>query len=421
MSKNINFKKLRLIAFFLVVILSLFVRFYNYQNRINFSSEQGLALGVSADYIRSHFSFLGQRTFLRTTSNGHILFSGALYNYSLVPLLLIFKYQPLPITICFSLLNILTGLIVFWLVRKMSNYKVAFLSLILFMFNNVMINHSMFIWILNYLPLIGMLSIYLIWNFKFKGRTLNIILLGILSGIGFNLVYFYLFTIFLLGLFVFAFAKNKLKSLIVYSTGLFIGNWTMVLFDLRHDFYYVRTLWQYFLDTIQNPSQSHITTYHFLQFWPLFIIIFAILIERIFIWNKYLALLILGLYLIFNLSSSRISFTKAVGMSQGLNFRKVYIAAQAIANDDSSNFNLVNLPDSDFRAYALRYLVRYVFNKNPANMENYQNIDYLYVLGNSDFSLYDLHPWEIAVFKANQSETLIRLDDTYRVFRLSKH
>src|SRR3989344_6961739 len=165
----INIKSHRFLAFLLVVILSLFVRFYNFPNRIAFHSEQGLALSVAADYLRDKFSLLGQRMFLRTTSKGHILFSGSLYNYSLIPLQLIFDYDPFPITIVYTLLNIFTAAVLFFLVKKVCNSTVAFYSLILFLLNAEMVSRSMYFWILHTIPLISILSLYLIWKLKKTG------------------------------------------------------------------------------------------------------------------------------------------------------------------------------------------------------------------------------------------------------------
>src|SRR3989344_2459595 len=383
------------LALFLIFLAGFIVRFYNYPQRINFSAEQGLALGTSADYVKEKFTLLGQRTFLRTTSKGHILFSGSLYNYSLIPLLLIFRYQPLPITAVFTMLNFLTGLTVYLLVKKMLGYKIAFTSLILFMFSDVMIQHSLHIWILDYIPLISILSIYLIWRYKIYKKKSLLLLLGVLSGIGFNLEYFYLFTIFLIAVLLFLFSRRKLLDLVIYIVGLILGNWTMVIFDLRHDFYYFKTLWQYFLDALNNPGQSQISSYHFLQFWPIFFIILAILINRISEINKYLGIGILSAYLFFNLFSPKVSFSKAVGMSEGLNYKKIYLAAKTIAQNNPSSFNLVNLPDSDFRSYSLRYLVKYIFGKNPANMENYKDVNNLYVLSRSNFQLNNSQPGKL--------------------------
>lgn len=153
------------ILLIVVFITAAAVRFYNFPNRITFWSEQARSLIVSANYIKVKPSLLGQEYF-REDSNYHIIYSGALFNYSLVPLLLISNYDPIKITVFFALLNIFTGLVIYLSAQKMISQKVALISTILFLFNDFMIYHSLFIWNYNFLPLIGILVVYFSWRFK---------------------------------------------------------------------------------------------------------------------------------------------------------------------------------------------------------------------------------------------------------------
>ena len=194
----------------------------------------------------------------------------------------------------------------------------------------------------------------------------------------------------------------------------------MVIFDIRHDFYYTKTLWQYFLDTIYHPQQSHLSYYHFLQYWPLMILFLSIILIKIFRINKTLGLIMILVYLVFNLTSNQVSFVRAVGMTKGLTYKIVLRAAENIARDEPKNFNIVDLPDSDFRAYRLRYLVKNMFNKKPESIENYSNIDTLYIFGQKDFNINKPQPWEIQTFKAKNIKILSELDNNYIVYKLTK-
>ena len=118
----------------LIIIFALFVRFYNFADRVTFGSEQARSLIVSGRYIKEKPSLLGQEYF-RVTSSGHKLFSGSLFSYSLVPLQLIFNYKPIPITAYFAFLSVFTGLLLFLLTKKVLNFSVAIFSLIIFLFN----------------------------------------------------------------------------------------------------------------------------------------------------------------------------------------------------------------------------------------------------------------------------------------------
>ena len=142
-----------------ILVLACVPRFYNFPNRVTFWTEQARSLVVSANYIKEKPSLLGQEYF-RQDSNSHIIYSGALFNYSLVPLLVISDYDPIKVTIYFAILNILTGLVVYLVTKNIINNKVAILASVLFLFNADMIYHSLFIWNYNYLPLVGILLFY---------------------------------------------------------------------------------------------------------------------------------------------------------------------------------------------------------------------------------------------------------------------
>src|SRR5258706_9224659 len=102
-----NLLKKNNILIIVILILASFVRFYNFPNRVTFWTEQARSLIVSANYIREKPSLLGQEYF-RQDSNSHIIYSGALFNYSLLPLLVISNYDPVIITSYFTLLNLFT-------------------------------------------------------------------------------------------------------------------------------------------------------------------------------------------------------------------------------------------------------------------------------------------------------------------------
>ena len=104
-----------IIAVFLVAII---IRFYNFPNRVTFGPEQAISLETSAAMIKDKFSLLGIENVQRTTSQGLKIYSGALFSYSVIPLLLIFDYQALPISVYFAVLNIVTGLILFLVAKK---------------------------------------------------------------------------------------------------------------------------------------------------------------------------------------------------------------------------------------------------------------------------------------------------------------
>lgn len=405
---------------FSIFALALFFRFYNYENRITFGPEQARSLMISSNYIKDKPSLLGQEYF-RANSLGHKLYTSALFNYSLVPLLALTNYDPYPITIYFTLLNIFTGVVVYILIKKMFGKTMSVMTTFLFLFNSYMIYHSMFIWVLNYLPLIGIISFYLVWKiFKKKSNNYDIFFLGILSGIGFGLEYLYVIAILIILYFLLKYSKNKLTQTLLFVLGGAVGDFPQVIFDLRHNFYHLRSLFQYALDTFAGSSDAGFTYYHFLMFWPAGLIILSFIIFAIYHKNKYLGLGVLLIYLLININSSLINFEKPVGMENGLKYNDLKQASKIIADYATDNFNVVTLYDFDTRGYTLRYFVQHMYNKTPQNDVSYKDVGEVYALAKSDYDFNNNNPWELNVFKPYNIDNLENIGEGYTLFKLTK-
>lgn len=402
-----------------LLFLGLFVRLYNFKDRMTFGPEQARSLVVAGRYVSQRPSLLGQEYF-RATSNGHKLFSGAIFNYSLVPLQLLFDFEPLPITIFFAFLNVFTGLVLFWVARKIFGYTFAVLSLGLFLFNDYMIYHSLFIWNYNYLPLVGIFCFYFLYQTKKNPkRLLFVFLLGFISGIGVSLQY--LFAIMAAGVFLYVLkvGKEKIKGFVIFLSGAILGNLPMILFDLRHNFYHLATAYQYFLDAIRGRSNLGIACYHFLPLWPIFLILLSSLLVKLLNKSKPLGILVVAAYLYFSLTSPRVSFGKAVGMPEGLTYQDVIRASESIANDAHGDFNVASLLDFDTRGYILRYPLEFMYGKKPKGDEDYPNTPLLYILAGRDYNFEDPGVWELKVNLPYKHEILKEIDQRYAVFKLT--
>lgn len=403
----------------IVVVIFLFaalVRFYNFPNRVTFWSEQARSLIVSAEYLKKP-SLLGQEYF-RVDSNGHILYSGAIFNYSLVPLLLVSNYDPLRITVFFSLLNLFTGFIIYWVLKKLFNFKLAIISVALFLFNDFMIYHSLFIWNYNYLPLIGILSFYFLVRQWRKQTFRNLFILGLLSGLGVSLQFLYLLiAIPVLILSVWK-SKKKFAGFLFFILGASIGNLPMLIFDLRHNFYHIRSLTQYLFDTLRGRSDAGFSYYYLLPFWPVFAIALGYITSKFYRYNKLLAFIIIAAYLYFNLTSPRVSFTAPTGMPEGLNVKDVDNASRMIAQDIKGQFNVAEVLDFDKRAYTLRYYLQYVYSRIPEGVTEYPDTKVLYVLADRNYNFQRSNVWEITSGGDYRPSQLGMVGNGYAVYKL---
>ena len=419
-------RRLACLIVILVFLIATIIRFVNFSDRVNFGPEQGISLSLSSDYLGGDWSLLGLVNVQRSTASGLSLFSGSLFCYSLVPLIFVLGKDPVVLTAYFALLNIFAGLLIYVFATRIFNWRVGLFSAAIFLFNDYMISHSFFIWILNYLPLIGLLTVWLLYRYQRDPKNMVLpLFLGVISGIGFNLEYVYVFTAVIVFTVMIIFSKSRFLAVALFLMGAFCANLPMVVFDLRHDFYHVRTLIGYLEKVATTSGESKISYYHFLQFWPLASIIFGIIFEKIFLKKKLLAMIALAIYIFINLTSLKVSFVEALGM--GDNTRPVLLkdldkTAQLIANDNPKDFNVVFYPGVDYRGYAIRYFLEYIYKVFPNSVENYPESKVLYVFADKDFSCQRGYPWEVSSF-CSQGEPKVereRISEKYFLFKLTK-
>lgn len=403
-----------------ILFFAALVRFYNFDHRVTFWSEQARSLIVSSDYLTKP-SFLGQDYFVRHDSYGRVLFAGALFNYLLVPFVYL-THDVVLITALFTLLNILTGVAVYFITRKIFGLKTAIFAATVFLFNDMMIYHSLFIWIYNFLPLIGLSSFYLLYLYYFvKPRRIYSFLLGLLSGFGMSLQILYAPTALLVGIFIlFKSSKKKLSALVCYLLGIILINLPMIIFDFRHDFYHLRTYFQYFLDTVRGASNAGITYYHFLQFWPILAILLALMMVQIYKINKSLAVIFLAIYLIANTFSQNVNFNRPTGTPGGLFASELDLASKKIAQDATDPFNVASLLDFDKRAYTLRYFVQYKYGREPMAVEDYPKAKRLYVLAEKGYDFKKSNVWEITSGGPYNVTEFVNINPNYSIFKLTK-
>lgn len=414
--------KTNLIVVF-ILFLGFIVRFYNFENRLIFGPEQAISFLTSAGNLEK-FSLLGETNLQRATSAGHIPFHGAYYSYLILPVLLIFQYKVLPVTFIFLLFNLLTALYFYKVISKYFGPLIGLFSLFFFTFSAVMIHHSLFAWILNPLPLLGILSLDLLFRlYKNRSDLVYPLLIGITGTFGFGLQNLYLPFAFILYLIILTVSKNRFKTFLLLILGSLLGALPTVLFDLKHDFYHTRTYVQYFIDVFVNHTVSGFTDYyHFLYLFPLKYLFYALVVFLLFKLHKLLPIFPLIFYLYLNLSPSNfINYSASTGMPKNLTLQTLETAAKAIyLNNPPAKFNVVTLWDFDTRAHPLRYLLKYYYDKTAQPVEQYADNDALYVFASSSYNMENPQVWELKTFLPYKSQVLSTNTPGYILYKLIK-
>lgn len=406
----------------LLFVIGASLRLYNFENRMIFGPEQGISFMTAAGNL-TKFSLLGETNLQRATSANHIPFHGATYSYLLLPIIVLANFRVLPITYFFAFLNLLTAFIFFKITKRLFGEVVAVFALFFFLVSDVMIHHSLFAWILNPLPLLGILNLwYLVKLIKNRKLLLPVFWIGLMAGFGFGLQNLYLpFGVLMLVLII-IFSHRKLPSVFSYSLGAILGNLPMVIFDLRHDFYHVRTMWQYFLDVYVNKTVSGFTDYyHFLYLFPFLFLAYAFLTYALYKVSKPLALVPLLLFVYVNINSPKLDLSGSTGMPAGITLKTLESAAALIAVDKpTQSFNVATLWDFDTRANPMRYLLQYYYQLTPASYESYGDAEVLYVFSPANYDVINPRVWELSVFAPYQITDLPINTPGYRLYKLSK-
>ncbi len=417
-SLRIFLKKYQIeLVFFLLLVIAVVVRFYNYESRIVFDSEQARSLIVSGNYVKDKFSLLGQEYF-RSTSSGHKLFSGAIFSYLLLPIQLLANYDAYKITQFFTLLNLFSGIILFIVASKLWGKKVGLMSGTLFLFSDMMIKHSLFIWILNWVPLLGVLAIYALHYFNKNKKIASVLSLGLILGMGINFHYPILFFAGLVGIYILFKSRNRLISAIIYVLGLVVGNLPTLLFDLRHDWYHIRTLIQYILDAFNGNGQNFSYYYLFL-IWPALCVFVSLLFIRVLKKNILLVFAIV-IYVVLNLNSKWVNFSSAKEMPPGLVYKDIITASEIIAKDKPERFNVSTLFGFDARGYILRYPLEFNYGYTPSGVEEYKELDSLYVMALGDGDIKNPSRYELKTYLPYNYELLGEVNSKYQIYKLTK-
>lgn len=410
------------ILIILVFVVGIFLRFYNFENRLIFGPEQAISLINSASNL-DKFSLLGEYNLQRTTSTGLNLIHGPLFSYFLLPFIVLFNFRALPISLVFPVLNLLTALILFIITCKLFNKIVGFFTLFYFLFSSLMIYHSLFIWIYNPIPLLGVLTIWFISQLiKNKSKISSGFWLGLVSGIGFSLQYPYLFfagLIFILCIFV---SQKRLLMATLYAIGFLCANITRVIFDFRHDLFHVRVLWEFFLDVyVRHTVTASTYYYHYLHLFPVFCLLIALFTVGLYRIHKLLAVVILVAYLIVNFQSPNFNLKKSIGMPDGITLKTLESATNTIAKDSPpAKFNVVTLWDFDTLARPMRYLLKYYYHLIPQPFENYANVDAIYAFAPASYDIQHPGVWELKTFAPYKVELLASPSAKYLLYKLVK-
>ncbi|KKT40361.1 hypothetical protein A3K29_03115 [Candidatus Collierbacteria bacterium RIFOXYB2_FULL_46_14] len=406
----------------IVVLLGTLVRFFRLPELASFSYEQALALEASGQMVQTgKLSLIGVEYFIRQTSTGHSFFNSAFYLYPLAIMQKLFGFDPLVTTVLFTVLNILSGIGLYLVVRRYFTPVAAKTALTLFMFSPIMVNISRSIWHVYLLVPVTVCSIWLLYTSTRTPKPVWFGLLGVVLGFGFGLNISYVLAL-MTGLIMCSFIlyqKHKLGYLIYLLLGMVLGNLPTVIFDLRHNFYNTYTFATFLSEMFSGTKTGFsFEPYHFLYFLiPIFILISIVITRQL---SKRLVYSVLALYVLISIPGWHLTVKYPQGMPDGTNLQTLRHISSIISQDSSSEFEVAAILDGETRAENLRYFLTYVDHKLSMSADKYPEAKTLYVVSYLDQDPLTKSVWELDSIKPAKVAREWNINELIKLTKLEK-
>lgn len=414
-----NKKTIFIIGMVLISCLYLFIRLYRLNDLIGFRLDQGIhLLETKSMFDSKKISLVGPMVTSKSFM-GRNFFIGANYYYVLGIVGLISQWNPLTITIMFILLELVFYLFFIEFLKRKFNLFWAFLMFIFIAVSPYLVIHSRFFWNPHLLIPLSILVLLTSEKYLFKKQIKYLFLMAFFWGFAFACHYSAVFW----GLFfIFWLIKSKqfknLKNYLVIILGFLLGDLPWVIFELRHGFYNIKTLFYIFT----HSSTGGELTSHYFVFSLLIFIIWFLFWGLSKLKNKNKANFILIIVLIFGFFIQNKIFANYAPLDNisGWNYAEQQkVANLIIENGCPKNFNVAATIQGDTRAYDLRYLLN-LKDCNPMGVEEYPRTEKLFLVAPKERLPETETVWEVSSlgkFKINQK---INLNSNVVFYELEK-
>lgn len=360
---------------------------------------------------------------------GRGFFIGPDFYYLLALLAIIFGWNVILITKSLLFLWWLAALgVLVWLGRRFS-WLAGLAAYGVFAVFPFLVDFSRKIWNPNFLPLIGVGFFWLLEEIWRKEKLWQWFLLGFFFGLGINFHYSaFLWGVFFLGFLALGWRRRKFKSLplglFLLLVGIIIGDLPIFLFELRHNFYNLRTMiFITRLGIFQGEAELGLGRHNLISLLPVFFWGLAYVVYRFEKKFNFTKTVILTL-IIFLVLTLKIGWRRewSPTMPEGWNVAKQQKVADLICEDVrkegiDGEFEIAATIHGDTRATPLRWWLSRE-GCIPLGVEDYPKANILYLIAPEIRPPEQEIVWEVAVmrpFLVAESESL---DDGIMFYKL---
>jgi hypothetical protein len=415
--------KNELVLLLLIILVFISLRSVYFTEHLNFSADQAEQSTDVLQFYREHKIPLIGNPVNSTVYQGHFLYQGPGYYYMLFPFLLVTNFDPVHSSYLFMLFCALMVIPLYYGMKLLINKNTAWLMVIIYSLLPYYVNYTRFHWNPNYqLSLLPLLILFMGFYKKYKSQKL-FFLISIFLGFLFQFHYQFIFVI--LGLAVYYFLIKKVSPLLLihFFIGLAIGILPLLLFEIKHDFYNIRTLILLITHHNEVVSAGSITTPHYYLSLSFMLLVAVLAIVRnklpkgrtFFYVSSALAVVLFAWSALLNFQKPATAYWSYAKNWTYPDTEKVY---QIIQSQHLKDYNVADLTYYNTKASTIKFLLKR--DNVDINYEDYYQNKYLFVEKASKTNVYDTLSYEVAGFRPAKLLHTWKINNYYNLYLLKR-
>jgi hypothetical protein len=387
------------IVLLLIFIGFILIRSFHFVDFLNWSQDQAECGMAALDIWRNKkLTLIGPQ--ISATFEGRLLFQGPITYYLFLIFLLAGSWDPVKASYLFMLFASFLIFPLFYGVKKLTNKKVAYLTVLIYSFIPYYINYTRFLWNSTLQLTFSILFIYF-FSFYQKSKNLKYFFISSFF-LGLLFQFHYQFILVILSFFIyFLFLKKiSIKEWLIFIVGIILGFSPLIIFELKHQFYNTKTAILFLKNWSMVDKPGNFTMPHYyLTLSFLFLIFSSYKFKNLINEIKWKFIIILGIILFFtglfkNIKKPNQSYWAP---AKGWQYSMEEKAYQIIKKQPiKKNFNVADLSYYNTKAAVIKYFLKR--DNFSINFDDYYQNRYLYVISkNNEYE--NALSYEVAFFK----------------------
>jgi len=383
----------------LIFIGFILIRTLHFVDFLNWSQDQAESGMAALDIWRNKkLTLIGPQ--ISATYNGRLLFQGPVTYYLFLLFLLFGGWNPVKASYFFMLF---AGILIFFLfygIKKITNKKVAYVTVLIYSFLPYYINYTRFLWNSTFQLTFSILFIYFYSFYKKNKKLKYFFISSFFLGLLFQFHYQFILVILSFIIYFLFFKKISVKEWFIFIFGVILGFSPLIIFELKHQFYNTKTAILFLKNWSKVDKPGNFTMPHYyLTLSFLFLIFLSYKFKNLINKIKWKFIIIFGIILFFNALFKNIKKPNQSYWAPAKDWQysmeeKAYqiIKKQPIKN----SFNVADLSYYNTKAAVIKYFLKK--DNFSINFDDYYQNQYLYVISKNE-EYRNALSYEVAFFK----------------------